>query len=79
MSSGEKQPSSIIRRVESIIAMRNVMTPRRRTVAMNSSPQEAAYSDCHRSNRALKSSCCSEVRRNMMSELCSERMQWKSW
>lgn len=68
-----------IRRVESIIAMRNVMTPSRRTMAMNSSPQEAAYSDCHRSNTALKSSCCSEVRWNMMSELCSERMRWKSW
>ena len=34
-----KLPSSMILRAERHIAMRNIMTPSRRTVAMNSSPQ----------------------------------------
>ena len=41
--------------------MRNIMTPRRRTVATNSSPQASTYSCCHWSNVALKSASCSAV------------------
>ena len=57
-----KLPSSMILSAERHMAMRNIMTPRRRTVATNSSPQASTYSCCHWSNVALKSASCSAVK-----------------
>ena len=57
-----KLPSSMMRSAERIMAIRNMMTPRRRTVAMNSSPQVSTYCCCHVSKVALKSASCSAVK-----------------
>ena len=50
-----------------IIARRNVIRPRRRTEATNSSPQLALYSDCQAENLSLKSAAWTGVRAKRMS------------